>query len=66
MLEENIWMQLSEKEKIAELKKYLDDLITIDKGQHELSKTKEQGKLAAIKKEILTKVNQIIEWENVI
>lgn len=66
MLEENVWMQLSEKEKITELKSYLDILINIDKGNHELYKTKEQGKLVSIKKDILDKINKIIEWENVV
>ena len=53
MLDENIWMQLSEDEKFAELQTYLNTIVRIDEGLHELSHTPEQGKLAAMKKELL-------------
>lgn len=66
MLEENIWVQLSESEKFAELQAYLDAVIAIEEGNHELSHTKEQGKLAAVKKELREKIFKIIELENVI
>jgi hypothetical protein len=65
MLEENIWAQLSEDEKFADLQAYLDAVIAIENGQHELSNTKEQGKLPAIKKELHEKIFKIIELENV-
>jgi len=66
MLEENIWVQLSESEKFAELQAYLDAVIAIDEGEHELSHTEEQGKLVTIKKELHEKIFKIIELENVI
>jgi hypothetical protein len=65
MLEENVWLQLSEEEKFAELQTYLDAVIQIEKGQHELSKTPEQGRLVSIKKELYDKIFKIIELENV-
>ena len=52
MLDENIWMLLSEDEKFAEMQSYIDAVIEIDEGRHELSKTVNQGKLAAIKKNL--------------
>jgi hypothetical protein len=64
MLDENIWMQLSDDEKFAELHTYLQEIITIEKGEHELSKSKQQGKLASIKKELQQKIFKIIELEN--
>ena len=64
MLDENIWMQLSEDDKFTELQSYLDAIIAIDKGRHELSQTREQGKLVAIKKELENKIFKIIELEN--
>jgi hypothetical protein len=64
MLDENIWMLLSEPEKFAELQASLDNIIKIEKGQHELSNTKEQGGLPAIKKELRDKIYKIIELEN--
>jgi len=64
MLEENIWMQLSESEKLLELQTYLDTIIAIDEGKHVLSNTREQGKLPDIKKEFHDKIYKIIELEN--
>lgn len=64
MLEENIWMQLSESEKLLELQTYLDMIIAIDEGQHVLSNVREQGKLPHIKKEFHDKIYKIIELEN--
>lgn len=64
MLDENIWMLLSEDEKFAELQSCIDAVIQIDEGNHELSKTLHQGKLAGIKKELYEKICKIIELEN--
>jgi hypothetical protein len=64
MLDENIWLQLSEEEKFTELQSLLDMIITIDEGKHELSHTRQQGKLASIKKELHEKIFKIIELEN--
>lgn len=66
MLDENIWLQLSEEEKFAELQTYLNALVKIDKGQHELSDSHEQGKLSFIKKELHAKIFKIIELENAV
>ena len=65
MLEENIWLQLSEDEKFAELQAYLDAVIQIEKGTHEWSNTANQGRLAGVKKELCEKIFKIIELENV-
>jgi hypothetical protein len=65
MLDENIWLQLSEEEKFAELQAYLDAVIQIDEGRHELSNTAGQGRLSGIKKELQEKIFKIIELENV-
>jgi hypothetical protein len=64
MLDENIWMLLSEDEKFVELQSYLNSIIQIDSGSHEISHTSEQGKLAAIKKELEAKIFKVIELEN--
>jgi hypothetical protein len=64
MLDENIWLKLSEDEKFAELQAYLDAVIQIDKGMHELSNTRSQGKLSTIKKELQENIFKIIELEN--
>ena len=64
MLDENIWLLLSEDEKIAELQSYINSIISIDKGQHELSQTSKKGKLAAEKKELEKKIFKILELEN--
>jgi hypothetical protein len=66
MLEENIWIQLSDLEKFAELQTYLNAIISIDEGKHELSNTPQQGKLVIIKKDLHEKIFKIIELENVI
>lgn len=66
MLEENIWLQLSEEEKFAELQTYLDAVIQIEKGNHEWSNTSNQGGLPAVKKELCEKIFKIIELENVL
>jgi hypothetical protein len=64
MLDKNIWLKLSEDEKFAELQAYLDAVIQIDKGMHELSNTRSQGKLSTIKKELQENIFKIIELEN--
>lgn len=64
MLEENIWMRLSEHEKFVELQTYLNEIIAIDTGSHELSNLRERGKLVAVKKELHDKIYKIIELEN--
>jgi hypothetical protein len=64
MLDENIWMLLSEDEKFVELQACIDAIIQIDEGKHELSRTEHQGKLAGIKKELHEKIYKIIELEN--
>jgi hypothetical protein len=64
MLDENIWMLLTEAEKFVELQSYLNSIIQIDSGLHEISHTNEQGKLAAIKKELEAKIFKVIELEN--
>jgi hypothetical protein len=64
MLDENIWMQLSIKEKTAELQSYIDQLLAIENNEHELSNTREQGKLPTIRKELEKNIFKIIELEN--
>lgn len=64
MLDENIWFKLSEEDKIFELQAYLQALIKIEEGKHELSKTTQQGKLVELKKDLHLKINKIIELEN--
>lgn len=65
MLDEKIWLQLSEEEKFTQLQTYLDQIISIDEGQHEFSKSHMQGRLPEIKKELYNKIFKIIELENV-
>jgi hypothetical protein len=65
MLDESIWLKLSDDEKIAEMQTYLDMIVAIDTGKHELSHTREQGKLAGLKKEFNDKIFKIIELENI-
>lgn len=64
MLDENIWLQLSEDEKFDELQTYLNTFIDIEKGRHELSNTSTQGRLSTIRKELQEKIFKIIELEN--
>lgn len=64
MLDETRWLELSEADKHTELQSYLKELVLIEKGKHELSHTKEQGKLTAIKTDLQNKIFKIIELEN--
>ena len=64
MLDENVWLELGEEEKFAELQAYLDELLSIEKGTHPLSNTHQQGRLALIGKELQDNVFKIIEIEN--
>jgi hypothetical protein len=66
MLDENIWLQLSEDEKFDELQSYLNAFIDIEKGRHEFSNTPAQGRLASVRKELKEKIFKIIELENAI
>lgn len=64
MLDENIWLQLSEDEKFDELQTYLNTFIDIEKGRHEFSNTSSQGRLPSIRKALREKIFKIIELEN--
>lgn len=64
MLDEKLWTTLSEEDKYNELSLRLNKLLEIEKGKHELSNTKEQGKLVEIKKYLIEEINQIIDIEN--
>lgn len=64
MLDENIWLQLTDEEKFAEIQSYLNIYNNIELGLHELYKTHEQGKLVELKKEIEAKIFKILEIEN--
>lgn len=64
MLDENIWLQLNEEEKILELLSSLDKIISIETNKHEISHTPQQGKLCHIKKDLRDKIFKIIEIEN--
>lgn len=64
MLDENVWMQLSEDEKFLELQNYLNLLLNITNGTHELSNTPEQGRLTIERKDLQEKIFKIIEIEN--
>jgi hypothetical protein len=64
MLDENIWLQLKDEEKIAEIKNYLSSYLSIESGEHELYFQSDQGKLPNIKKELESKIFKILEIEN--
>jgi len=64
MLDENIWEQLSDDEKFLELQTHLNSMLSIKQGTHELSASREQGKLAFLRKELEEKIFKIIELEN--
>lgn len=64
MLDENIWLQLNEEEKILELISNIDQIIAIEENTHELSGTFQQGKLSHVKKDLRDKIFKIIEIEN--
>ncbi len=64
MLDENIWLQLNEEEKILELISNIDQIIAIEENTHELSHTFQQGKLSHVKKDLRDKIFKIIEIEN--
>jgi len=64
MLDENVWLQLNEDEKISELLANLDKVISIEDNTHGLSNTWQQVKLSHIKKELRDKIFKIIEIEN--
>lgn len=65
MLDENIWLQLTEDEKFSEIEKYLNDYLAIEEGNHDFCKKKNQGKLVVLKKELESKIYKILEIENV-
>jgi hypothetical protein len=64
MLDENIWMQLTDEDKFVEIQTCLEQLLAIEQGNHELCGTIEQGKLVAVKKELHEKIFKIIDLEN--
>lgn len=63
MLDENIWLQLTEDEKFSEIQAYLNSYLAIESGNHELYNTPTQGRLVRIKKELEEKIFKIIDIE---
>ena len=63
MIDEEIWVKLSDDEKLAELEKYLTEYRRLDSGEHELRGTYHQGKIKTLKKELQEKINKIIDLE---
>ena len=51
------------KEKLTELLSLLD---LISKKKHPLWRTRQQGKLAKLKKEAVTDIRNIIDWEKIL
>lgn len=64
MLDENVWLQLTEDEKFLEIEKYLNEYLAIEEGNHQFYKTQNQGKLVEIKKALEAKIFKILEIEN--
>jgi hypothetical protein len=64
MLDENIWLQLTEDEKFSEIRSYLNSYLEIETGNHELCNTSSQGRLVTIKKELEDKIFKILDIEN--
>lgn len=64
MLDENIWLQLTENEKFSEIQTYLNSYLAIEAGEHEMYKTSAQGSLVEIKKELEDKIFKILDIEN--
>ena len=64
MLDEKIWLSLSDEDKFVEIQQYLNQLLAIEEGRHELSNTSAQGKLPSIRKELEDKIFKIIELDN--
>ena len=64
MLDEKLWINLSEEDKYNEICLRLNKLLDIEKGKHEFSRTQEQGKLVEIKNSLIKEINQIIDIEN--
>lgn len=66
MIDENIWNNLTEDEKLNELETYLNDLRKLEAGNSEYYKTPRQGRIKNLKTEIKNKIKKIIELEHVI
>jgi hypothetical protein len=66
MIDENLWQQLSDDEKLEQLEKYLTDFRLLDSGVSEYYGTPMQGKIKTLKTELKKKIHKIIELEHVI
>jgi hypothetical protein len=66
MLDEQLWLTLSDEDKIEEIQTCLDQLLAIDHGQHEFYGSNLQGRLVAVKKELQDRLFNIIDIENAI
>lgn len=58
-----IWSTLSEQDKKKQIREWLQQVADIDHGRHQLSGSKEQGKLSAVKKDLETLIIKTLEWE---
>lgn len=65
MIDENIWFNLTDDQKLEELERYLTEYRLLDSGEHELSKTSAAGKIKILKKELKDKIEKIIDLEYV-
>lgn len=65
MIDENIWFNLSDEEKLEELEKCLTEFRRLDSGEHELKGTYQEGKIKNLKIAVKQKIQKIISMEYV-
>jgi uncharacterized protein YbcI len=65
MIDENIWFNLTDEQKLEELENYLTEYRLLDSGNHEMSRTSRAGKIKFLKKELRAKIEKIIDLEHV-
>jgi hypothetical protein len=64
MLDEKLWLTLSDTDKIEEIQTCLDKLLAIENREHELCSSKAEGRLVLLKKELQERLFKIIDIEN--
>jgi len=60
----DIWMALTSEEKLNKIQDALNQLDLIGTGRHQLSNKYEQGRLAAVKKDLEKFIINALSWES--
>lgn len=63
MITKEVWLSYPQEKKKQEIESCLRQIVDIEEGKHNLSGTKEQGRLSQVRKDLETFILNTLDWE---